>query len=66
MLTKQEVVEMLSDSAELYRWEQIRLLKKQRQYVPDEDVILMGIRCIEAYEKIIQHILDRLDETTSS
>lgn len=64
MITKQEVVEMLSDSKEIAIYE----LEKLSVYLwpmPQEEIVdLLQVtqRCVLAYEKIIQTILSKLDE----
>lgn len=68
MLTKQEVVEMLSDSREILEFEQYRIALQDGKIdsMHREDSMMIVLRWIYSYEKIIQHILDKLDETTSS
>jgi len=62
MLTKKEVEEMLAESNPiadhtLMKYGNYKLSKSARMEIM--------IRCIDAYEKIIQYILDKLDESSS-
>ena len=68
MLTKQEVVEMLADNTNIMEFEQYRIALQSWKIIamPRENSMMIVLRWIGAYEKIIQHILDKLDETTSS
>lgn len=66
MLTKQEVVEMLSFDNDISNYVKFKIDMSTGNLYPisEEDVFTIMVRCIDAHEKIIQNILERLDETT--
>ena len=68
MLTKKEVVEMLASSKEIALYELEKLSVYLWPVPPEEIVDLLQItqKCVLSYEKIIQHILDKLDETQAN
>lgn len=66
MITKQEVVEMLANNREIMEFEQYRIALKDGKInsMHREDSMMIVLRWIYSYEKIIQNILEKLDETT--
>jgi hypothetical protein len=67
MLTKEEVVEMLSYNNEISDYIKFKTDMSIGNLYPisQENVLTIMVRCIDAHEKIIQHILDKLDESSS-
>jgi len=65
MLTKQEVVEMLSFDNDISDYVKFKIDMSTGNLYPisQDDVMMIFVRCIDAHEKIIQNILERLDET---
>lgn len=64
MLTKQEVVEMLSNENAIMNYEKYRSDIESKRWEPiTRDDIFTMIYCINAYDRILQTILARLDET---
>ena len=67
MLTKKEVVEMLANDKAIafYELEKLSVYLWPPPPYELEQSLDFAKQCIQSYEKIIQHILDKLDETTS-
>lgn len=64
MLTKEEVVEMLANDCDIQNHLAFRSSFEVGNLFPvsQEDTLLIFLRCINAQEKIIQHVLSKLDE----
>ena len=66
-VTKEEVMELIQSSDEIMDYQKLKndfSTWKLYQLAP-EDAATVMVRCIDAYDKIIQHILDKLDESSS-
>ena len=63
MITKEEIVEMLSNENAIIDYEKYRYNIESKRWEPiTRDDIFTMIYCINAYDRVIQHILSKLDE----
>ncbi len=61
MLTKQEVVDMLADSDQISDW--THAMYHKREKMDATEFLVIANKAISEYGRIIQTILERLDET---
>ena len=67
MLTKQEVEEILADDIDINSYLSLKanLTSWKLESVSSDTVLWVMIHALSKYEKIIKHILDKLDESSS-
>ena len=63
MLTKQEVVEMLSYSDPIADW--VHAMYHNSEKIDAVEFLVIANKAITEYDRIIQHILEKLDESSS-
>lgn len=68
MLTKQEIVSLLMADTDITNYHVFKADMSSGNLYPisQEDVMKIMVRCIDAYENVIKHVLFRLDESNNS